>query len=126
MIRRPPRSTRTDTLFPYTTLFRSFAAAQAHGLAHFLGAIDDDRRTAARIVFAALVAHAAGNSDLQRTGADARSRQLAGIDRVAHCDAEPQLGLGPAPGTSDERRVRNQGVRTCRTRWRRLHQQKKT
>src|SRR3546814_3070350 len=25
MIRRPPRSTRTDTLFPYTTLFRSHA-----------------------------------------------------------------------------------------------------
>src|SRR3546814_6062540 len=27
MIRRPPRSTRTDTLFPYTTLFRSASAA---------------------------------------------------------------------------------------------------
>src|SRR3546814_17839580 len=27
MIRRPPRSTRTDTLFPYTTLFRSNTAA---------------------------------------------------------------------------------------------------
>src|SRR3546814_6265990 len=27
MIRRPPRSTRTDTLCPYTTLFRSVAAA---------------------------------------------------------------------------------------------------
>src|SRR3546814_19311353 len=27
MIRRPPRSTRTDTLFPYTTLFRSFIPA---------------------------------------------------------------------------------------------------
>src|SRR3546814_14569334 len=27
MIRRPPRSTRTDTLFPYTTLFRSAGAA---------------------------------------------------------------------------------------------------
>src|SRR3546814_7220342 len=27
MIRRPPRSTRTDTLFPYTTLFRSQLAA---------------------------------------------------------------------------------------------------
>src|SRR3546814_7395906 len=26
MIRRPPRSTRTDTLFPYTTLFRSDAS----------------------------------------------------------------------------------------------------
>src|SRR3546814_7437772 len=28
MIRRPPRSTRTDTLFPYTTLFRSAIAQQ--------------------------------------------------------------------------------------------------
>src|SRR3546814_6400290 len=28
MIRRPPRSTRTDTLFPYTTLFRSPPAAE--------------------------------------------------------------------------------------------------
>src|SRR3546814_12447814 len=27
MIRRPPRSTRTDTLFPYTTLFRSIVAS---------------------------------------------------------------------------------------------------
>src|SRR3546814_6050901 len=29
MIRRPPRSTRTDTLFPYTTLFRSQRAGSA-------------------------------------------------------------------------------------------------
>src|SRR3546814_16499970 len=29
MIRRPPRSTRTDTLFPYTTLFRSVGVEQA-------------------------------------------------------------------------------------------------
>src|SRR3546814_9895531 len=34
MIRRPPRSTRTDTLFPYTTLFRS-----ARGVAQFLRVI---------------------------------------------------------------------------------------
>src|SRR3546814_16512716 len=35
MIRRPPRSTRTDTLFPYTTLFRSpdFARMVAEGVA---------------------------------------------------------------------------------------------
>src|SRR3546814_3635722 len=38
MIRRPPRSTRTDTLFPYTTLFRSLhcleplVTEQEHGL----------------------------------------------------------------------------------------------
>src|SRR3546814_5815899 len=31
MIRRPPRSTRTDTLFPYTTLFRSPAASPPTG-----------------------------------------------------------------------------------------------
>src|SRR3546814_21180974 len=32
MIRRPPRSTRTDTLFPYTTLFRS----DDHSMQHFV------------------------------------------------------------------------------------------
>src|SRR3546814_20036181 len=31
MIRRPPRSTRTDTLFPYTTLFRSSSGAFVGG-----------------------------------------------------------------------------------------------
>src|SRR3546814_2369590 len=30
MIRRPPRSTRTDTLFPYTTLFRSTQAREGY------------------------------------------------------------------------------------------------
>src|SRR3546814_4551462 len=35
MIRRPPRSTRTDTLFPYTTLFRSLSIADNVWLAAF-------------------------------------------------------------------------------------------
>src|SRR3546814_19588737 len=30
MLRRPPRSTRTDTLFPYTTLFRSYGCGDQH------------------------------------------------------------------------------------------------
>src|SRR3546814_2750665 len=34
MIRRPPRSTRTDTLFPYTTLFRSPPGGARHGRRH--------------------------------------------------------------------------------------------
>src|SRR3546814_13128545 len=38
MIRRPPRSTRTDTLFPYTTLFRSNAAGNHTGT--FKGDVD--------------------------------------------------------------------------------------
>src|SRR3546814_17528790 len=36
MIRRPPRSTRTDTLFPYTTLFRSMAGEPAHIVVGFI------------------------------------------------------------------------------------------
>src|SRR3546814_1445907 len=58
MIRRPPRSTRTDTLFPYTTLFRAAAgdrrrpaAQRAHaadppasaGAAHGAAWLDDAR-----------------------------------------------------------------------------------
>src|SRR3546814_7155211 len=42
MIRRPPKSTRTDTLFPYTTLFRS--------------PVDDDRRAFGRAIDIELVA----------------------------------------------------------------------
>src|SRR3546814_10840994 len=37
MIRRPPRSTRTDTLFPYTTLFRSAEGPQLIILRHGFG-----------------------------------------------------------------------------------------
>src|SRR3546814_4003543 len=43
MIRRPPRSTRTDTLFPYTTLFRSAGARAA--VADLLPALIAQRRT---------------------------------------------------------------------------------
>src|SRR3546814_2461553 len=39
MIRRPPRSTRTDTLFPYTTLFRSFRTKTSS----FFGGLPDFR-----------------------------------------------------------------------------------
>src|SRR3546814_1342801 len=45
MIRRPPRSTRTDTLFPYTTLFRS---AGHLDLRQGLPAARDDRARAGR------------------------------------------------------------------------------
>src|SRR3546814_14996619 len=43
MIRRPPRSTRTDTLFPYTTLFRSIGVCAAEpGVLDRLMGIDRD------------------------------------------------------------------------------------
>src|SRR3546814_11774800 len=40
MIRRPPRSTRTDTLFPYTTLFRSIVTEQWPEVLNGLGKTD--------------------------------------------------------------------------------------
>src|SRR3546814_20701027 len=43
MIRRPPRSTRTDTLFPYTTLFRSRGR-------YVVAAGDDDHPTTATVL----------------------------------------------------------------------------
>src|SRR3546814_4923633 len=58
MIRRPPRSTRTDTLFPYTTLFRSAGraaprlGARGGGRPH-AGAAAGPRRQAARLCRAA-------------------------------------------------------------------------
>src|SRR3546814_6609596 len=39
MIRRPPRSTRTDTLFPYTTLFRSYGWLWMDPLMGIVGSI---------------------------------------------------------------------------------------
>src|SRR3546814_20221358 len=62
MIRRPPRSTRTDTLFPYTTLFRSFNAVQA------LLQSRAPKRNAPRLVNTPTL--------------------LAGIARCGHCGAE--------------------------------------
>src|SRR3546814_11734795 len=62
MIRRPPRSTRTDTLFPYTTLFRS---AQFH--------------------VGSLQAHHQGHVQLDLA---ARCHHALGDDAAAHDDAE--------------------------------------
>src|SRR3546814_19712356 len=65
MIRRPPRSTRTDTLLPYTTLFRSRADGPAEvrpvGEAEFVagvGAMSDSGRYGATRVAAAFTGFA--------------------------------------------------------------------
>src|SRR3546814_17900130 len=61
MIRRPPRSTRTDTLFPYTTLFRSHEAAPLSGRAAAIWAL---RRPVFWALMLALVSYAAAFSAL--------------------------------------------------------------
>src|SRR3546814_14393309 len=62
MIRRPPRSTRTDTLFPYTTLFRSGDLLRKAQLVVPLAALANHRR---------LVAHLLAPGDRHRAGAEA-------------------------------------------------------
>src|SRR3546814_8897162 len=59
MIRLPPRSTRTDTLFPYTTRFRSAAAAWAWG-----GARSDSARLRWFARFAGLLLAVIGTAEL--------------------------------------------------------------
>src|SRR3546814_10100810 len=69
MIRLPPRSTRTDTLFPYTTLFRSAEGVPAHGLQHVVAG---HALVAADDVADGVVAHVA---DVQRAGRVRQHRQ---------------------------------------------------
>src|SRR3546814_11883029 len=110
MIRRPPRSTRTDTLFPYTTPFRSdddggreVAAERAagkwleHGLtpppAHRRCRRPDAWRAAARPAAAGLRA-AAGNGRSRRPGPEpdprgCRHTTRAARSRPARCPTRP-------------------------------------
>src|SRR3546814_8075924 len=56
MIRRPPRSTRTDTLFPYTTLFRSKGSGMiAPDMATMLSFVATDAAIPAGVLQALLV-----------------------------------------------------------------------
>src|SRR3546814_8948018 len=64
MIRRPPRSTRTDTLFPYTTLFRSEGAFAQEGKAA-AKALSDLRTLEGLRSF---LAHGQAKIALERTG----------------------------------------------------------
>src|SRR3546814_13124513 len=107
MIRRPPRSTRTDTLFPYTTLFRSARGrADAALPAERLGT---GARSHAALLhrpgvrFAERAPHVLGRD---RPRADIVAPAVvglahAGIDRtpVAHARLpHPPVGLGRASG----------------------------
>src|SRR3546814_17374310 len=125
MIRRPPRSTRTDTLFPYTTLFRSDAdGCIGEGVRAVLrlaanGKVDDrggagaasaDRecRSAAR-----KVGHLRDLLGQQRFIIERRYRDRGGLQRLAcsACRDDDNLtatGIDrPSPVVGDRKRVRS-------------------
>src|SRR3546814_489409 len=64
MIRRPPRSTRTDTLFPYTTLFRSLSCGGGRCRTHAGGERAAPRAAAAAAAPADAVQRAAGGGEV--------------------------------------------------------------
>src|SRR3546814_11409950 len=129
MIRPPPRSTLTDTLFPYTTLFRSLCRIDT---AHLAGA-DADRHA----VFCVN-----DGVRLDELGDLVREYQIVnlGFGRrafaddlefvVAH-DARVDVLHQQAAGNalevrSEERRVGQECVSTCSSRWSPYHSKKKT
>src|SRR3546814_1030405 len=91
MVRRPPRSTRTDTLFPYTTLFRSRRTAPACALFGFLAA-----RTApagGRMLFARILAiggqvglraRAVVKTDISHARSEEHTSELQSLMRISY------------------------------------------
>src|SRR3546814_7700197 len=79
MIRRPPRSTRTDTLFPYTTLFLSLSGLHSCASASFRRVCAPPRMLATGIAFAERHdEHAAPDDDRARTRAALDENRAAG------------------------------------------------
>src|SRR3546814_11888928 len=126
MIRRPPRSTRTDTLFPYTTLFRSrnrFAPQRFQCSADpFVELRIADRHEAREQQPAAGAAHervrdsaggtVVGNED-QPLGEAGLLFAVAGDDAGSE-----RIGEGAVRrDRSEERRVGKECVSTCRSGW---------
>src|SRR3546814_15643800 len=93
MIRRPPRSTRTDTLFPYTTLFRSMDQSEG------------------------------GTDLPAGTAPPPPPPQDHAADRVypPAAMAEAREEFREEQGRSEERRVGKECVSTCRSRWSQYH-----
>src|SRR3546814_16504266 len=118
MIRRPPRSTRTDTLFPYTTLFRSHRRLVETEIRRKL---PQDRSKLAP-------------EEQQPRGEEIGKRRfdfpkpIQVGDVAAALDRENEVvrRLGaPAPtARPEERRLGNECVSTCRSRWSPTHKKK--
>src|SRR3546814_4221123 len=105
MIRRPPRSTRTDTLFPYTTLFRS--ARWSNKIVQILVAAD----SAADFSRALLMANGVPERDAQIVAdclvrADLRDVDTHGIQYLPQYLGRVRKGLvNPAPNLKVEKKT---------------------
>src|SRR3546814_13147452 len=130
MIRRPPISTRTDTLFPYTTLFRSariLLVLFQPGIKLRLVVDEGARSAAAALTLALLRPHAGAGAELAAVADElilgprrAVLRQGCSLGRLA-LGLGLDLGLGRLDGRSEVRRFGNACVSTCSSRWSPAH-----
>src|SRR3546814_14416824 len=123
MLRRPPRSTRTDTLFPYTTLFRSQLLDRA---------TRPDWLDLVRLILSELPRDEELGALLQRAALDPIEAELRAVfgDWIWLADgstADPHdlarlfMDLIVGVHRSEERRVGKECVSTCRSRWSPYH-----
>src|SRR3546814_19251289 len=133
MIRRPPRSTRTDTLFPYTTLFRSSRGTEAHEPGrHCRGPVPkgqtgsgrhgplDSRRLLIKLGQQRRITFSQTNRERNDVEADDPGQSVAD---ARSCWLSRLLGgaLSAVDPSSEERRVGKEGVSTCWCRWSPCH-----
>src|SRR3546814_6410418 len=101
MLRRPPRSTRTDTLFPYTTLFRSLVHREQHAPVDRLEAVADVRKCAPHDHAHGVIEVTAAHLVLEIDGDDF-------LGKLGHCDSfRCGSGACPAPRNTVSRALRN-------------------
>src|SRR3546814_14172277 len=115
MMRRPPGSTRTDTLFPYTTLFRSAVVTYATtGRFRLPGGrrwLQGEPLEAAKWIFLAT------NAAMLQDESDRRRLQDLGTRCFGGCDPN----IDALAHRSEERRGGKERVSTCRSRWSPIH-----
>src|SRR3546814_13196724 len=113
MIRRPPRSTRTDTLFPYTTLFRSRQSRDGARHQPPAPARRTDHGTHCMIRRMLDTRDVAAPGDFARRYSRVHFVGIGGVGMSGIAEVLCTLGYQ----RSEERRVGKEGVRTCRSRW---------
>src|SRR3546814_16445108 len=127
MIRRPPRSTRTDTLFPYTTLFRSALTLSAVRVIDLAAFLFGTAVLCLRSCYAAAPDHGREGENMRKVrDYDAELKALGDKARALKAKKVQQLGelvtstgadaLDPAMLKTEERRVGKEGVSTVRAR----------
>src|SRR3546814_15788285 len=121
MIRRPPRSTRTDTLFPYTTLFRSWRRVVPAGYGWRLFALAALVGLQGAIGWWMVTSGLAQRTDVSHFRLALHLLTALFLLAALVWTARDMAAPAGTAARSEERRVGKECVRTCRSRWSPYH-----